>query len=94
MVLKEFLELRRDKRMMAMIIALPLLLLVIFGYAASFNVDSLRTEVVGPQARQVAARYRYRPRWKRSAITWSAISGWARNATWPSPLPWPITPNC
>lgn len=55
MVLKEFLELRRDKRMMAMIIVLPLLLLVVFGYAARFNVDSLDTEVVGPQARQVAA---------------------------------------
>ena len=40
---------------MAMIIVLPLLLLIIFGYAASFNVDSLRTEVVGPQAEQVAA---------------------------------------
>jgi ABC-2 type transport system permease protein len=54
MILKEFLELRRDRRTMAMIIALPLLLLVIFGYAANFRVDDLKTRVVGPQAAQVA----------------------------------------
>ncbi|GAA3220646.1 hypothetical protein [Actinocorallia longicatena] len=47
MILKEFLELRRDKRTMVMIIALPLLLLVIFGYAASFTVDDLKTDVYG-----------------------------------------------
>ena len=56
MVLKEFLELRRDKRTMAMIIALPLLLLVIFGYAANFNVHNVKTQVVGPRAQQVAAQ--------------------------------------
>ncbi|MDR3035446.1 MAG: ABC transporter permease [Kitasatospora sp.] len=56
MVLKEFLELRRDKRTMAMIVVLPLLLLVIFGYAASFNVHDLKTEVVGPRAQQVATQ--------------------------------------
>ena len=56
MVLKEFLELRRDKRTMAMIIALPVLLLVIFGYAASFNVDQLDTRVYGARAHQVADR--------------------------------------
>jgi ABC-2 type transport system permease protein len=56
MIVKEFLELRRDKRTMAMIIVLPLLLLVLFGYAASFNVDSISTQVVGPQAQEVAGR--------------------------------------
>lgn len=54
MILKEFLELRRDRRTMGMIIALPLLLLVIFGYAANYHVSDLRTRVVGPQAAQVA----------------------------------------
>ena len=43
MILKEFRELRRDRRTMAMLVALPLVLLVIFGYAANFRVDSLRT---------------------------------------------------
>lgn len=54
MILKEFRELRRDKRTMAMLIVLPILLLVVFGYAANFNVDSIRTAVVGPGAEQIA----------------------------------------
>ncbi len=47
---KEFRQVRRDKRTLAMMLALPLLLLVVFGYAASFNVTELKVEVVGPQA--------------------------------------------
>jgi ABC-2 type transport system permease protein len=39
---------------MAMIIAFPLLLLVIFGYAARFDVNAIPTAVVGPQAEQTA----------------------------------------
>lgn len=54
MILKEFRELRRDPRTMAMLIVLPLLLLVIFGYAANFYVSSVKTAVVGPTATQVA----------------------------------------
>lgn len=56
MVLKEFLELRRDRRTMAMIIVLPLLLLVVFGYAANLSVSDVSTRVYGPHAQQVAAR--------------------------------------
>lgn len=55
MILKEFRELRRDPRTLAMLIALPLLLLIIFGYAANFFVGSTETAVVGPQAKQAAA---------------------------------------
>lgn len=55
MVVKEFRELRRDQRTMAMLVVLPLLLLVVFGYAANFTIDSIRTEVVGPRAEAVAA---------------------------------------
>ncbi|MEV6521949.1 ABC transporter permease [Longispora sp. NPDC051575] len=58
MIFKEFLELRRDRRTMAMLIVLPLLLLVVFGYAASFNVSTLTTDVVGPGATQAAAALR------------------------------------
>jgi ABC-2 type transport system permease protein len=54
MVVKEFQELRRDKRTMVMLVALPLLLLVVFGYAANFTVTSIPTNVYGPQAQQVA----------------------------------------
>jgi ABC-2 type transport system permease protein len=55
MIVKEFRELRRDKRTLAMLIAMPLLLLVIFGYAANFQVSTVKAAVVGPQATQVAA---------------------------------------
>jgi ABC-2 type transport system permease protein len=56
MILKEFRELSRDRRTMAMLVILPVLLLVVFGYAANFNVNSLRTYVVGPSASSLAER--------------------------------------
>jgi ABC-2 type transport system permease protein len=55
MILKEFRELRRDRRTLGMMIAMPLLLLVVFGYAANFYVSNVKTAVVGPQATQAAA---------------------------------------
>lgn len=55
MIIKEFRELRRDRRTLGMLIAMPLLLLVIFGYAANFYVSSVKAAVVGPQATAVAA---------------------------------------
>ncbi|MFB9839009.1 ABC transporter permease [Actinoallomurus acaciae] len=58
MVTKEFRQLRRDRRTLAMMIVLPVLLLVVFGYAASFNVDAIPTVVVGPGASQAAASLR------------------------------------
>ena len=54
MAMKEFRQMRRDRRTLAMMIVLPVLLLVVFGYAASFDVDQVRTVVVGPQAERVA----------------------------------------
>jgi ABC-2 type transport system permease protein len=54
MILKEFRELRRDRRTVAMLVVMPLLLLVIFGYAANFYVSSVKAAVVGPQATQLA----------------------------------------
>lgn len=55
MIVKEFRELVRDRRTLALLIVMPLLLLVIFGYAANFYVSSVKTAVVGPQAAQAAA---------------------------------------
>ena len=55
MIRKEFRELRRDRRTMAMLIALPIILLVVFGYAANFSVSSIRTDVYGDQATSVAS---------------------------------------
>ncbi len=54
MVVKEFRELRRDRRTLAMAIVMPLLLLVIFGYAANFTLDHVTTVVGGTHAQQVA----------------------------------------
>ena len=52
--LKEFRELRRDRRTLAMLFLLPFLFLVVFGYAASFDVKQVSTIVFGAQAGQVA----------------------------------------
>jgi len=58
MVAKEFRELRRDRRTVAMMVVLPVVLLIVFGYAASFNVHNIPTAVVGPGAPQAAALLR------------------------------------
>ncbi len=55
MIRKKFRELRRDRRTVAMLIVLPLLLLIVFGYAANFTVDQITTIVVGPGADQAAS---------------------------------------
>jgi ABC-2 type transport system permease protein len=54
MVAKEFRQLGRDRRTVALMVFLPLLLIVIFGYAANFNVTRISVEVVGPGARLAA----------------------------------------
>lgn len=56
MVAKEFRQMRRDRRTLAMMIVMPVVLLLVFGYAASFDVTSIRTGVVGPRASEVAER--------------------------------------
>src|SRR5262245_11158695 len=55
MVSKEFRELRRDRRTVAMMIVLPVVLLVVFGYAANFKVSDIPVVVVGPGASQAAS---------------------------------------
>jgi ABC-2 type transport system permease protein len=54
MIVKEFRQLRRDRRTLAMMIVLPVLLLVVLGYAATFDVSSVPTVVAGPGAAQLA----------------------------------------
>ena len=53
MIVKEFRQVRRDRRTLAMMIVLPVLLLVVLGYAASFDVKSISVAVAGPQASRV-----------------------------------------
>jgi ABC-2 type transport system permease protein len=49
MIIKEFRQLRRDRRTLAMMIVMPVILLIVFGYAASFDVSTLPTVAAGPQ---------------------------------------------
>ena len=56
MILKEFRQVRRDRRTLAMLIVMPVVLLLVFGYAASFDVEKIPTVVVGSEAQTVADR--------------------------------------
>lgn len=56
MIVKEFRQLRRDRRTLAMMIVMPVLLLTVFGYAASFDVTSIAADVYGPAADEVSGR--------------------------------------
>jgi ABC-2 type transport system permease protein len=58
MVVKEFRQLLRDRRTLGLLVGLPIVLLVVFGYAANFNVSKISTVVVGPQAAAAAAQLR------------------------------------
>jgi ABC-type multidrug transport system permease subunit len=60
MIVKEFRQLRRDRRTLAMMIVLPVLLLVVLGYAASFDVKTITVAVSGPQA-SLAGRVLHQP---------------------------------
>ncbi|HXW47570.1 MAG TPA: ABC transporter permease [Streptosporangiaceae bacterium] len=53
MIVKEFRQLRRDRRTLAMMVAMPVILLVVLGYAASFNVTSIPVAAAGPEAAAV-----------------------------------------
>jgi ABC-2 type transport system permease protein len=54
MIVKEFRQLRRDRRTLAMMIAMPVILLVVLGYAASFDVTSIPVAIAGSDAALVA----------------------------------------
>lgn len=55
MIAKEFRQMRRDRRTLAMMILMPVVLLLVFGYAASFDVATIHTAVGGSGADQAAA---------------------------------------
>lgn len=56
MIRKEFRQVVRDRRTLAMLIVMPVVLLLVFGYAASFDVDEIPTAVVGSQTETVRER--------------------------------------
>lgn len=51
--LKEFQELHRDRITLAMLVAMPLLLLIIFGYAANFTISSFDVTLLGSNAETI-----------------------------------------
>jgi ABC-2 type transport system permease protein len=53
MIIKEFRQIRRDRRTLAMMIVMPVILLVVLGYAASFVVSSIPVAAAGPDAAAV-----------------------------------------
>ena len=56
MIVKEFRQMRRDRRTVALLVGLPVMLLIVFGYAARFDVTDIRTAVVGPGTDAVVAQ--------------------------------------
>jgi len=56
MIVKEFRQVRRDRRTLAMMIVMPVLLLVVLGYAASFDVKTISVAISGPEAGLLAGR--------------------------------------
>ncbi|HUG32487.1 MAG TPA: ABC transporter permease [Acidimicrobiia bacterium] len=56
MIRKEFRQVTRDRRTLAMLIVMPVVLLLVFGYAASFDVEEIPTAVIGPQAEALTER--------------------------------------
>lgn len=51
LIVKEFRELARDHRTLAMLVVLPVVLLTIFGYAANFSIDRVSVAIIGPEAK-------------------------------------------
>lgn len=56
MIVKEFRQVVRDRRTLAMLIVMPVVLLLVFGYAASFDVEEIPTVLAGDRADQVAGQ--------------------------------------
>lgn len=52
---KEFIQIRRDRRTLGMMVAIPVLWIVIFGYAATFDVRDIKTVVAVPEDSPTAA---------------------------------------
>ena len=58
---KEFLHIRRDPRSMGMAVAIPMLLILLFGYALTLDVDNAPIAVwdqsVSPESRELVSRF-------------------------------------
>lgn len=52
MVIKEIRELARDRRTLALLILVPMILLIVYTYAANFSVDKTTILIAGPGAQE------------------------------------------
>jgi ABC-2 type transport system permease protein len=55
LVRKEFIQIGRDKRTLVMMVAIPIIWIVLFGYAATFDVKHIRAVVAVPEGSPSAA---------------------------------------
>jgi ABC transporter DrrB family efflux protein len=51
---KEFIQIRRDRRTLFMMVAIPVIWIVVFGYAATFDVPNIRAVVAIPEGSPTA----------------------------------------
>ncbi|MDO5081631.1 ABC transporter permease [Buchananella hordeovulneris] len=61
LIIKEFRELARDRRTLVLLVALPVVLLIVFGYAANLNVAQLKVAVVSSDAADTARQLQALP---------------------------------
>lgn len=54
-VRKEFIQIRRDRRTLIMMVAIPVIWIILFGYAATFDVHNIRAVVAIPEDSPTAA---------------------------------------
>ncbi|MBY0408232.1 MAG: hypothetical protein K2Q01_11115, partial [Rickettsiales bacterium] len=61
MLVKEFIQVLRDPRMKALIFVMPVIQLIMFGYAVTTDVDHIKTAVCdldkSPQSRALIERF-------------------------------------
>lgn len=79
MARKEFIQIRRDRRTLAMMIFLPILWLVVFGYAFSFDVQTVRVAVIDesgtPIGQRMADAFRSYDRFEQVTLTEPSEAG-------------------
>lgn len=79
MIRKEFIQIRRDRRTLAMMVAIPLLWLVAFGYAVTFDVTHIPTAVVdgarNRASRALASDFRASTSFDLTTVSPNTVSG-------------------
>ena len=56
-IVKEFKHLGRDRRMLAVVVLMPIMMLVLFAYALSFDIENVRTIVIDQDHTQTSEQY-------------------------------------